>query len=65
MTWLATLQAPSPAGLAALNAVVDRDRLLSSFGATEVLLGHWDGYGGNRNNYHFFREPGRRFVFHP
>ncbi len=61
---VAALQDPSAAGLAALAAVVDLDRFLS-FWATEVLVGHWDGYAGDRNNYHFYREPGGPFVFIP
>ncbi len=61
---VAALQDPSDAGLDALSEVVDLDRFLS-FWATEVLVGHWDGYAGNRNNYHFYREPGGPFVFIP
>ncbi len=61
---VAALQDPTPSGLTALDAIVDRDRFLS-FWATEVLVGHWDGYAGNRNNYHFYREPQGSFVFIP
>ena len=61
---IAALQDPSPAGLEALDAIVDVDRFLS-FWATEVMVGHWDGYAGNRNNYQFYREPDGRFVFIP
>ena len=61
---VAALQDPSDAGLEALGEVVDLDRFLS-FWATEVLVGHWDGYAGDRNNYHFYREPDGRFVFIP
>ena len=61
---VAALQDPSDAGLAALADAVDLDRFLS-FWALEVLLGHWDGYSGNRNNYRFYREPGGAFVFMP
>jgi hypothetical protein len=61
---VAALQDPSDAGLAALAEVVDLDRFLT-FWAVEVLVGHWDGYAGNRNNYQFYREPGGRFVFIP
>ncbi|MYB42291.1 MAG: hypothetical protein F4X76_08935 [Chloroflexi bacterium] len=61
---VAALQDPSGAGLAALAEIVDLDRFLT-FWALEVLLGHWDGYTGNRNNYRFYREPGGRFVFMP
>ena len=48
---VAALQEPSDAGLNALGEIVDLDRFLS-FWATEVLVGHWDGYAGDRNNYH-------------
>ncbi len=61
---MAALQDPSDAGLAALGEIVDLDRFLS-FWATEVLVGHWDGYTGDRNNYHFYREPNGKFVFIP
>ena len=61
---VAALQDPSAAGLAALADAVDLDRFLT-FWALEVLVGHWDGYSGNRNNYRFYREPGGRFVFMP
>ena len=61
---VAALEDPSPAGLEALGEIVDLDRFLS-FWATEVLVGHWDGYAGDRNNYWFYREPGGRFVFLP
>ncbi len=61
---VAALQDPSAAGLETLAAVVDLDRFLS-FWAAEVLVGHWDGYAGDRNNYHFYREPEGPFVFIP
>ena len=61
---VAALQDPTDAGLKALGEIVDLDRFLS-FWATEVLVGHWDGYAGDRNNYHFYREPGGPFVFIP
>ena len=61
---VAALQDPSDAGLEALAKAVDLDRFLS-FWATEVLVGHWDGYAGDRNNYHFYREPDGPFVFIP
>ncbi len=61
---VAALQDPRDAGLEALGEIVDLDRFLS-FWATEVLVGHWDGYAGDRNNYHFYREPDGPFVFIP
>ena len=61
---MAALLDPSDAGLEALGELVDLDRFLS-FWATESLVGHWDGYAGSRNNYHFYREPDGKFVFLP
>ena len=61
---IAALLDPSEAGLEALAGLVDLDRFLS-FWATESLVGHWDGYTGDRNNYHFYREPDGKFVFIP
>ena len=61
---VAALQDPSPAGLQALAEIVDLDRFYT-FWAVEVLIGHWDGYAGNRNNFYFYREPGAPFVFMP
>ena len=61
---MAALQDPSENGLEALSEIVDLDRFLS-FWATEVLAGHWDGYAGDRNNYHFYRESDGKFVFIP
>ena len=61
---MAALQDPSDAGLEVLGELVDLDRFLS-FWVTESLVGHWDGYAGDRNNYHFYREPDGKFVFIP
>ena len=61
---VAALEDESDTGLEALGEIVDLDRYLTHW-ATEVLVGHWDGYAGNRNNYWFYREPGGRFVFIP
>ena len=61
---VAALQDSSPAGLEALAAAIDIDRFLT-FWAVEVLIGHWDGYAGNRNNFYVYREPGAPLVFIP
>ena len=61
---VAVLQDRSDAALEALAKIVDLDRFLS-FWATEVLVGHWDGYAGHHNNYQFYREPEGRFAFIP
>ncbi len=61
---VAALQDPSPAGLEALADIIDIDRFFT-FWAVEVLIGHWDGYAGNRNNFYIYREPNGPFVFIP
>ena len=61
---VAALQDPSPAGLEALADIIDIDRFLT-FWAVEVLIGHWDGYAGNRNNFYVYRELDAPFVFIP
>ncbi len=58
------LQNSAPAGLEALAAAIDLDRFLT-FWAVEVLIGHWDGYAGNRNNFYIYRAPDAPFVFIP
>jgi len=48
-----------------LRSILDVDQFLS-FVAMEMMVGHWDGYTGNRNNYRLYHDPGsRRFVFFP
>ena len=61
---VAALQDPSDAGWADLSRLVDLDAFVT-FWATEVLVGHWDGYAGNRNNYWFYRNLDGPFVFIP
>lgn len=51
--------------LAELARVIDLDQFYR-FWATEVLLRHWDGYAGNRNNFFIYRpKDSDRFVFIP
>lgn len=42
--------------LEALAPIVDVDRFLT-FWAAEILIGHWDGYAGDTNNYYVYRDP--------
>lgn len=58
------LQDQADSGLEALGEIVDLDRFLT-FWAIEVLVGHWDGYTGGRNNYWFYRALDGPFVFIP
>ncbi len=46
------------------SKVIDLDRFLS-FAATEIYLGHWDGYAWTRNNFYLYRGPDKRWVFFP
>ncbi len=39
-----------------VEQVVDIDRFLT-FAAMELIVGHWDGYVRNRNNYRFYFDP--------
>jgi spore coat protein CotH len=50
------LQSPEPVSLEALEKLLDLDAFITLW-AGEVLIGHWDGYAGNRNNYYIYREP--------
>ena len=43
---------------------VDLDAFLTHW-ALEAIVNHWDGYGGNRNNYHIYRELDGPFEFIP
>jgi spore coat protein CotH len=54
----------SPAGLAALADHVDLDLFMTHW-ALEVMVGHWDGYAGNRNNFFIYSPPGAPLVFIP
>jgi len=42
--------------VAALQSTINLDAFMT-FWATEVLLGHWDGYTGNTNNFFVYRNP--------
>jgi spore coat protein CotH len=48
------LQSPDPIPLAAFEELLDLDAFITLW-ASEVLIGHWDGYAGNRNNFYIFR----------
>ena len=60
----AALARPDDEVIAALDALVDLDELFT-FWATEGLIGHWDGYAGNTNNFYVFRAPDGRLRFIP
>lgn len=49
----------------ALDQLIDLDSFRSLW-AVETLIGHWDGYAGNTNNYFVYRDPlDDRFRFLP
>jgi hypothetical protein len=62
---LAALRLPDEQVIAALEQVLDVDAFLR-FWAVENLLGHWDGYASNRNNYFIYHHAGTgRLLFLP
>jgi spore coat protein H len=59
------LKKPDAEVLAALDRVVDLEAFYH-YWATEVLVGHHDGYSGNRNNFFIYVRPDdRKIVFMP
>lgn len=59
------LEASDAQLLSSLDPLVDVDAFLT-FWATETLIGHWDGYTGNANNFYAYRDPiSGRFQFMP
>lgn len=62
---VAALAAADDQVMERLEAVVDLDRF-RTFWALETLLGHWDGYSGNANNYYIYSDPtSGKLVFLP
>ncbi len=53
---VSALQVEDSQLVAALEQVIDLDAFIT-FWAMEVLVGHWDGYNGNRNNYYIYNDP--------
>jgi spore coat protein H len=61
----AALDASDETLVSELQAIVELDRF-RDFWAMETLLGHWDGYANNVNNYYLFFSPdSQRFEFIP
>ncbi|OGQ09834.1 MAG: hypothetical protein A2138_19225 [Deltaproteobacteria bacterium RBG_16_71_12] len=48
--------APDAELIAELEAQIDLDGFFALW-ATESLVGHWDGYGGNTNNFYLYDDP--------
>ncbi len=63
---IAACREPEPAArFLSIEKLLDVDRFLS-FMAMELMLGHWDGYCMNRNNYRVHIDPrNNKFVFLP
>ena len=53
------LAAPGPLALPRVEALVDVDGFIRMW-AIESLMGHWDSYSGNRNNYYLYVHPSTR-----
>jgi len=52
----AVLQSPDVIPVERIEEFIDLDAFISLW-ASEVLIGHWDGYSSNRNNYYIYRAP--------
>ena len=48
--------------LTQISTLIDLESYIN-FWATEILVGHWDGYAGNNNNYFIYRNPADN-LFH-
>jgi spore coat protein CotH len=48
------LQSREPIPLESFEKLLNLDAFITLW-ASEVLIGHWDGYAGNRNNFYIFR----------
>jgi hypothetical protein len=46
------------------SKVLNLDEYLT-FAATEIFIGHWDGYAWTRNNFFLYRAPDKRWSFMP
>jgi CotH protein len=59
------LALPDDQVVAALGELINLDEFFD-FWALETLLGHWDGYSGNSNNYFAYHDPAsNKLVFIP
>ncbi len=62
---VAALDAPDVELMARLEPLVDLESFYR-FWAMEALVGHWDAYANNRNNYYVYQDPeSERFHFIP
>jgi spore coat protein H len=52
----ALLAAPGALDVAAIEAIVDLDAFIRMW-AIESLMGHWDSYSGNANNFYLYAHP--------
>jgi spore coat protein H len=53
------LTAPGPLSVARVEELVDLDTFIRMW-AVESLMGHWDSYSGNRNNFYLYNNPATR-----
>jgi spore coat protein CotH len=56
------LAAPGPLDVAGVEAIVDLDGFIRMW-AIESLMGHWDSYSGNRNNFYLYAHPTTKKLF--
>lgn len=56
------LQSPDPIPVEAFEKLIDLDAFITLW-ASEVLIGHWDGYASNRNNFYIYRDSGSDLFY--
>jgi len=62
---VALLAAPGPLSVEKIQEYVELDSFIKLW-AAEVLIGHWDSYSGNRNNFYIYQNPKtQKFHFLP
>ncbi len=62
---VSALTEPDESLMSTLDTVLDLDAFIT-FWAMERLVGHWDGYTNNQNNYYVYHRPGdHKFQFIP
>lgn len=59
---MTALQSSDAELMAALGQWIDVDAFIR-FWATEALVGHWDGYSGNTNNFLLYRKPANGLFY--
>ena len=62
---VAAIESPDDVFVEKISEVLDLDAYIR-FTIAEAMIGHWDGFSGNTNNYYFYNNPtNNKFYFLP